>query len=126
MDIKPVGIFYLIAGYLRVFGDSIFLFRLFTAIVISLTAFLLYQSKKAMKYSGGSAFASGFIYIAFLSIWTHFGAGANTEHFFNLFTALSLLLVLKKDSLFHIWIASFLLGIGFLIKIVVAFDFGTR
>lgn len=122
-DIKPVGIFYLLAGYLKIFGDSIFVFRMFGAFVIASTSLLIYKAKVGIGHSHGVAIRSGVIYIVFLSIWTFYGVPINTEHFFNFFTALALFILVKERSVLKLCLMSFIMGLGFLIKIMVAFDF---
>lgn len=122
-DIKSVGIFYIIAGFIKIFGDSIFVFRAFGAFVIALTSFFLYTLKLRIGHTKSVGIATGMIYIIFLSVWTQYGGAINTEHFFNLFTAFSILILFSAKSNFRYPLAGFILGLGFLIKIVVVFDF---
>lgn len=122
-DIKPVGIFYITAGYLKLFGDSIFGYRVFGAFIIALTAFFLYHTKINIGHTKNAALATGVIYIIYLSIWTQYGVPLNTEHFFNLFTSIALWLIFSLKKNWRFLVAGFVIGIGFLIKIVVLFDF---
>ena len=89
-DIKPVGIFYITAAFIKIFGRSIFGFRLFVTAVITITSFLLYKTKLHLGHTRNVALASSIIYIFFLSVWAFYGISVNTEHFFNFFTALAL------------------------------------
>jgi 4-amino-4-deoxy-L-arabinose transferase-like glycosyltransferase len=122
-DIKPVGIFYITAGYIKLFGSSIFGYRVFGTFIIALTSLFLYITKLRIGHSKEAALATGIIYIFFLSIWTQYGVPINTEHFFNLFTALAVLILFSVKANWRLPMAGFVLGMGFLIKIVVAFDF---
>lgn len=122
-DIKSVGIFYITAGYLKLFGDSIFGYRVFGTFIIALTSFFLYLAKLKIGHSKQAAIATGIIYIFFLSVWTQYGVPLNTEHFFNLFTTLALLILFSSKSNWRFPFTGLVLGVGFLIKIVVAFDF---
>lgn len=121
-DIKSPGIFYITAGYLKLFGDSIFGYRVFGAFIITLTSFILYRTKLRIGHGRSVALATGIIYIFFLSVWTQYGVPLNTEHFFNLFTALALLVFFSFKSSWRYYLTGFVMGIGFLIKIVVVFD----
>jgi 4-amino-4-deoxy-L-arabinose transferase-like glycosyltransferase len=122
-DIKPVGIFYIIAGFFKLFGKTIFGFRILGAFAISLTSYFLYLIKIEMGHPKKVAVASGIIYILFTSIWTLYGISPNTEHFFNLTIAIALFFVFWKQNNTGRYIGAFVFGIGFLIKIVVLFDF---
>jgi len=122
-DIKPVGIFYITAGYLKLFGDSIFGYRIFGVFVIALTSFLLYRTKMRIGHPKSVALATGIIYVFFLSVWTYYGVAINTEHFYNLFTTLAIFILFAVKNNWRILLAGFIIGIGFLIKIAVAFDF---
>ncbi|MBN2241704.1 MAG: glycosyltransferase family 39 protein [Acidobacteria bacterium] len=121
-DIKPVGIFYITAAFLKIFGNTIFGFRLFGAVVIGLTSFLLYKIKLSIGHGRRAALASGILYIFFISIWTYYGVSVNTEHFFNLFTALAVYILFSSRSAWRFPLAGIVIGTGFLIKIVVVFD----
>ena len=122
-DIKPVGIFYIVAAFIRIFGRSIFGFRVFTTFIIAATSFFIYKTKLAIGHLKNVALASGIIYIFFLSVWTHFGVSPNTVHFFNLFSAGAVYLLFSSKKDWKIPVMGLLFGLGFLIKIVVAFDF---
>ncbi len=122
IDTKPVGIFLLYAGIQKLVGSGIFMLRLAATVFLALTAFLLYL---AMRKSGGTAragLAAGLSYLIINSLFTYYGVSPNTETFFNFFTALALWLWVgeKRWSVFPFIGLS--LGLGFLIKYVVAFD----
>lgn len=122
VDVKPVGIFLLIAAHLVVFGKSIFVFRLMVALIIALTAFGLYLIQRNWGQSTKVALASAIIYVILNSLFTFYGVSPNTETFFNLFTVFGLLLILRKKGGYEYFIAGTLLGVSFMIKYVVAFD----
>ena len=98
VDVKPVGIFLLIAAHLLVFGKSIFVFRLMVAIIIAFSAFGLYLIQRKWGQSTKVALASAIIYVILNSLFTFYGVSPNTETFFNLFTVFGLLLILRKKG----------------------------
>lgn len=128
IDTKPIGIFTLFALFQMVFGKSIILFRIVTAIWIALTAWILYLAhRELIKDSPGyrsnaAPVASGVIYVFIISIFTFYGISPNTEHFFNLFTVTALFIILRYQGLQWMLLAGLLLGLGFMIKYVVLFD----
>lgn len=128
IDTKPIGIFTLFAAFQILFGKSIIILRIITAIWIALTAWMLYLAhRELIKDSPGylnnpAPVASGFIYVFIISIFTFYGISPNTEHFFNLFTITALFLILRYQGLPWIFLAGVLLGAGFMIKYVVLFD----
>jgi 4-amino-4-deoxy-L-arabinose transferase-like glycosyltransferase len=123
VDIKPPGIFLILAFFQAVFGYSIFVLRLLTALWIAVTAFMLYITAKMLVRDAKSAFASGIIYIFMISTWSFFGISLTPEIFFNLFTIVALVLLLKNQSTLNFIIAGLVAGLGFLIKYFVLFDF---
>ncbi|MDZ4749631.1 MAG: glycosyltransferase family 39 protein [Saprospiraceae bacterium] len=127
IDTKPIGIFTLFAIFQTLFGKSILVLRIITAIWVALTAWMLYLAhRELIKDSSDSKnpapVASGVIYVFIISIFTFYGISPNTEHFFNLFTITALFLILRYQGLLWIYFAGFLLGLGFMIKYVVLFD----
>jgi 4-amino-4-deoxy-L-arabinose transferase-like glycosyltransferase len=121
VDIKPPGIFIIIASYMHVFGNSIFLFRMFTSIILATTAFMLYLIKVNSSKEKSAAISTGIIYIFLTSVFTFFGVSPNTELYFNLFTALALFSILREKPI-HTLVAGVFLGAGFVIKFMIAFD----
>lgn len=85
-DTKPVGIFLFYAGLEFLTGNSIFWKRFVFAIVVGLTAFLVFKVSKKLFENRKVAFASGIIYIFYTSVWNYHGRSPNTELLFNLFT----------------------------------------
>ncbi|WP_235934036.1 ArnT family glycosyltransferase [Sunxiuqinia indica] len=122
IDSKPVGIFAIYAFMGLLFGHSIVMSRLFVALIVGVTAHLLFLVSKKILNNQPAALATGFIYICCTSTWNYFGLSPNTELFFNFFTAFSLLFLLKKSSIRY-GVAGVLMGIGFIIKYLVLFDF---
>ena len=122
IDTKPPGIFLVVAAIQALFGDSIFVFRLITAAWVGLSAYLLYLIQRTWNFSQRVGIASGGIYIMITSIFTFYGISPNTELFFTLFTALALLIILRKPGGWPYFLAGLSLGFGFMIKYVVAFD----
>jgi hypothetical protein len=123
IDIKPPGIFLILAGFQAVFGHSIFVMRLLVAIWVGLTAYLVYLTGNLLFKDNRAAIASGFIYIFFISTWSYYGVSITPEIFFNLFTISSLYILLKMKSQVRYFWAGLLAGVGFIIKYLVLFDF---
>ncbi len=121
-DTKPVGIFLFYAGLEYLFGSSIFWKRFAFAILVGLTGFLVNRISKKLFHQDKVAFASGLIYIIYTSIWNYHGRSPNTELLFNFFTAISLLLMLKKNT-WNYLLAGLFMGLGFMVKYLVLFDF---
>jgi 4-amino-4-deoxy-L-arabinose transferase-like glycosyltransferase len=122
IDIKPPGIFLILAGFQAIFGQSIFLMRLLVAIWIGVTAFLVYKSGKLLFKDERASVAAGIIYIFFLSTWSFFGISITPEIFFNLFTITALYILLKIPSVWKYFLAGFVAGLGFIIKYFVILD----
>ena len=120
-DTKPVGIFLFYAGLEFLFGNSILWKRFVFAIVVGLTAFLVFRVAKKFFENRKVAFASGIIYIFYTSVWNYHGRSPNTELLFNLFTIIGLLLFLRKNFR-NYFLGGLSLGIGFMIKYLVLFD----
>lgn len=128
IDTKPIGIFTLFAVFQILFGKSIIVLRIITAVWIAMTAWMLYLThRELIKDSPGhhnnpAPVASGVIYVFIISIFTFYGISPNTEHFFNLFTVTALFLILRYQGPGWMFLAGILLGFGFMIKYVVLFD----
>ncbi len=128
IDTKPIGIFTLFALFQTLFGKSILIIRVLTALWIALTGWMLFLIHRRLiddtstnSHNPGPV-ASGMIYIFITSVYTVFGVSPNTEHFFVLFTVLALYLLVSKKGFGWMFLAGLLLGIGFMIKYVVLFD----
>ena len=123
IDIKPVGIYGIYALATGVFGQSIIAIRLLTIAAISTSAFFLFKAGRAAGKSNFTSLSSGLLYISLISV-DQWGWPGNTEIFFNLFTAAALFFLVKqKKSTAHYFVIGFLMGIGFILKYHVAFDF---
>lgn len=128
VDTKPVGIFILLGLFQALLGKSIFIFRLFTAIWIALTAWMLYHVHRRLLppsapdvYNAGPV-ASGILYLLMTSLFTFFGISPNTELFFNLFTITAIWIAIRYQHIAWYFLVGLLLGLGFMIKYVVLFD----
>ena len=123
IDIKPVGIYGIYALATGLFGQSIIAIRLLTIAAISTSAFFLFKAGRAAGKSNFTSLSSGLLYISLISV-DQWGWSGNTEVFFNLFTAAALFFLVKqKKYTGHYFVIGFLMGIGFIIKYHVAFDF---
>jgi hypothetical protein len=126
VDTKPPGIFLIFASIVAVFGKSIVAIRLVGAGAIALTASFLYIAK--YRLSGGQhrlAYWTGIVYIVFTALH-QWSLPTNTELFFNIFTAAAwcivpTLLPLPRSK--PLFLLALCMGIGFVIKYVVLFDF---
>ena len=122
IDVKPVGIFWLLGALLEVAGRSVFWMRVIATLFLALTAFFLSETKLRMGSSLVAAFAAGTIYLLLNSVFTFYGLSPNTETYFNLFTIAGFFLVLNVRNPWVFFPAGLFLGYGFLIKYVVLFD----
>jgi len=122
IDTKPAGIFLVYAGLETLWPGSVFLKRFFAALIVGLTAFLVFKLSKKITGENRPAFAAGIIYLFYTSTWSYHGLSPNTELYFNLFSAGGILLLLKRNRLETIF-AGLLFGIGFMFKYVVLFDY---
>ncbi|MCK9400227.1 MAG: glycosyltransferase family 39 protein [Bacteroidales bacterium] len=123
IDIKPPGIFLILAGFQAVFGYSIFVLRLLVTLWIAVTAFMIYKTSGLLVKNERASLAAGIIYIFFISTWSFYGISITPEIFFNLFTISALYVLLKKQSLVNYMLAGLLAGMGFMVKYLVIFDF---
>ena len=121
-DNKPIGIFIIYAILHWLFGYSIYLKRLFVALLVGVSASLIRHISKKIFQDNRVAFWSGTIYILFSSLRIYYGLSPNTEIFFNFFTICGLHFLIKKNNL-ALFVSGLLFGIGFMIKYVVLFDF---
>lgn len=121
-DTKPPGIFLIFGLFQKVFGFSVVAIRLFASVVIGFTGFVLYRLWKRLEAGNRVAILAGAIYIIAASVhkWEY---AANTEIFFNLTTALCLYILLGSKTVSHYLLAGLVMGLGFIIKYFVLFDF---
>lgn len=122
VDVKPVGIFWLYAGFQAILGHSVFAMRLIAALWLSLTAFFLARVKLEMGSSPQAAFGAGTLFLVMNSLFTFYGISPNTETFFTFFTVLAFWLAFRYRNPLGWFIAGITLGLGFIIKYVVLFD----
>lgn len=125
IDIKPVGIFLLFAPVLAISGGSIFAIRIFAALVIGLTGWLISRCFKKLPYTSGSeslALLAGILYILAGSLhkWSW---PANTEIFFCFFTGAGLYTLLSARRGGGYFLFGLLLGCGFMVKYLVLMDY---
>jgi 4-amino-4-deoxy-L-arabinose transferase-like glycosyltransferase len=122
-DTKPVGIFLIYALFSWLGGGSIFFARIFATLTVGLTAYLIYRLGLKTSHQPTVAWAAGIGYLLLTSVFKYYGLSPNTELFFNPFTLGALLLVWGAGRRWsHFVFAGLLLGMGFMIKYVVAAD----
>lgn len=122
VDTKPIGIFVLLGLFIKYISSSIFMIRLFAAIVIAFTSFTIYKISLFDQGQQKPAIAAGAIFIFMLSVFTHFGVFINPELFYTLFTAISFYIFIRTEKVSGYLLLGFLLGFGFILKYVVLFD----
>lgn len=122
-DTKPIGIFWIYAAMSWLGGSSIFMFRLFTALVVGGTAYLLFRVSRQATGQASVAWAAGVMYLLLSSVFKYYGLSPNTELFFVPFAVAAISLVWSgKTGLWRYILAGFLLGCGFMVKYVIAAD----
>lgn len=122
IDVKPPGIFLIFAFALSVW-KHVMAVRILAALCIGLSAWFLFLSVQTFwRAERKYAFLAGVLYIIASSLhrweWS-----ANTEIFFNLFTTAALWTLLTYKNLKAEFFFSLLMGLGFLVKYHVIFDF---
>lgn len=122
IDTKPIGVFLIYAAMQKALGASIFMLRLGSALWIAMTAFLIFLTHRSFMKGKYGGIAAGVIYILMNSFFTYFGLSPNSETYFNLFTILGLLIMIRSQKLWHFLPAGLSLGIGMMVKHVVMFD----
>jgi 4-amino-4-deoxy-L-arabinose transferase-like glycosyltransferase len=122
IDTKPIGVFLIYAFFQWLVGDSIFIYRVLVAITIAFTAFGLFAIVDRHLGNRKGAWMAGIGYILMTSIFTYYGVSPNTEQFFTLFTVAALWLIISGLQWWRYPLAGLALGLGFMIKYVVAFD----
>lgn len=123
IDIKPPGIFLILAAFQFFFGYSIFVMRLLVAVWVALTAFMVFKTAGRLVNNHKAALASGLIYVFFISTWSYYGVSITPEIFFNLFTIVALYLLLRLRGQKKFLLAGLAAGMGFLVKYFVLADF---
>jgi 4-amino-4-deoxy-L-arabinose transferase-like glycosyltransferase len=121
-DTKPVGVFLLYAALQSLFGYSIFLKRIFAAVIVGLTCYLVKKASFKIFNDHFASVASAIIYLFYTSMWVYFGLSPNTELYFNFFTVSALLFFLDNGNR-NFFIGGVLLGMGFMFKYLVLFDY---
>ena len=121
IDIKPPGVFLIFSVVQLLFGKSIFMVRLFAALVVGTGGYFVYQTKRNWESEKWPSILSGAAFVFMFNFY--FGFSANTEIFFVFFTALGIWAYSKtgKSSRFNLY-AGLFLGLGFIVKLHVAFD----
>ncbi|PPK88129.1 dolichyl-phosphate-mannose-protein mannosyltransferase [Neolewinella xylanilytica] len=91
-DTKPIGVFWLYAGLIKLTGGSIPGIRLATHLFVALTAWALYWAGRRATGSDRVGSAAGMAYVFACSLFSDYGLGPNSELFFNCLTAAALAL----------------------------------
>jgi 4-amino-4-deoxy-L-arabinose transferase-like glycosyltransferase len=122
-DTKPLGIFLIYAALYALSGGSIWLLRLAVAVVVGLTAWLLYRLSWRATGQPAVAWAAALGYLLLTSTFKFYGLSPNTELFFVPLAIAAVLLVWPHPRPWWMYgLAGLLLGLGFVIKYVIAAD----
>jgi hypothetical protein len=116
-DNKPPTLYYLASIFPTMFG-----FRLLLSLVMIPTVFLFYKLS-LIFLKEKFAKISTFVFVVLTSIPLFEGNISNAENFMLLPTIAGFLIFLKAKKNIHYFVASFLLGIAFTIKIPVFIEF---
>lgn len=125
IDTKPPGVFIVFSIIQILFGKSVFAIRLFGAIVVGGSSFLLYKINKLLGLEKNYSIVGGFLFLTVFSLY-RFGLVINTEVFFTFFTILGLYRMLyaqKKSKLIYWILGGIAIGAASIFKYVVLADF---
>ena len=129
IDVKPVGIFIIYYFNSILFDDLIYGSRLFgwlavslTSLIISLISYKIYFSKISFSIISGTIFSLMMTFCFPGSFNENFyGLDVNAEHYFMLFSTLSIFILLQYRNNIGLFLSGFCLGFAFIIKYVVIF-----
>jgi 4-amino-4-deoxy-L-arabinose transferase-like glycosyltransferase len=125
VDVKPVGIFLIYALFDGLVDGSIFGFRLLAALAVAASAWLLYAVARRATGDYRIGWVAGVSWILMTSLFKYYGVSPNTELFFTPLTLAAIWLAWptgRPSSVVRYSLAGLLLGLGFMIKFVVAAD----
>ena len=121
IDIKQPGIFIIFGLIQLLFGKSVIVIRLMTALVVASSAYLLYLTKRKLEFDFWSSFVSALAFILMFNFY--FGFAANTEVFFVSASCLGIYLFFRYSYWYTYLLCGLAFGIGYTIKQHVIFDF---
>ena len=123
IDTKPIGIFWVYAGLIRLTGGSVVMLRAAAAVVVGLGSWGLYLANRRALGSTKAGVAAGIAYALLCSVFGYYGLSPNTEIFFNALTiaavAIGVVPCLPRESHYAAWrwlATGLLLGLAFCIK----------
>ena len=127
IDVKPVGIFIIYYFNSILFDDLIYGSRLLgwlavslTSLVISLISYKIYIPKISLSIIAGTIFSLLMAFCFPGSFNENFyGLDVNAEHYFMLFSTLSIFILLQSRNKTGLFLSGFCLGFAFIIKYVV-------
>ena len=134
-DTKPAGVFMMLGAMFKLFGSSVWITRVFTALLVAFTGWLLYCTKRVWGHPWGESALSGLLWVVMVSS-PMFGLSGHIELFFMVWVALGLTLLsaasresslgftqdIRRASLYLTFGAGVALGLGFITKYVVLLD----
>lgn len=126
IDTKPAGIFLIFSFIQILFGKSIIALRLFSAIVLGISGFLIYRISLRFKLNSYTSIFNGMVFIIAFSAY-RMGLSINTELYFTFFTLFggAILFKAEEKKQYLLWLlGGLLIGIAFIIKYVVLAGFG--
>ena len=90
IDTKPIGVFWLYAGIIKLTGGAIPAIRLATHLFVAVTAWGLFLAGRRATGNDRVGLAAGTGYLFATALYTYYGLAPNSELFFNCFTVLAL------------------------------------
>ena len=130
IDTKPIGIFWIYAGLIKLTGGAIPMLRLGAALFVGGGAWGLYLGARRALGSNSAGIVAGVAYCWMCSVFTYYGLSPNAEIFFNLFTIGAVALAVapraggRRSPFWHWPVAGLLLGTAFVIKPFAAAEAG--
>ncbi|MEZ5056200.1 MAG: glycosyltransferase family 39 protein [Saprospiraceae bacterium] len=121
IDLKPPGVFWFFALIEGAFGKSIFLVRIVDALLIGISAFLLFKIQRRFNQSENAGWFTAFLFIL-MNTLHFFTLSFNNEHLMVLFALLAIWILLRKETVWTAFLCGLFAGLGFIVKYLVLFD----
>lgn len=116
VDHKPPVSYFFAASLIYLFGDSIFIIRIFVLVTVILSALLVYKISKNLTNSNIIGVFSGLIYSLFISMPYSWSFDFMTTNLMELFGLFSIYIAVAYKSKKGLFIAGVLIGISALSK----------
>jgi 4-amino-4-deoxy-L-arabinose transferase-like glycosyltransferase len=116
VDHKPLVSYFFAAILIYIFGDSIFILRIFVLVTVILSALLVYKISKHLTNSNIIGIYSGLIYSLFISMPYSWSFDFMTTNIMELFGLFSIFIAVAYKSNKGLFISGVLIGISALSK----------